>query len=86
MTPPALTPIVPVITPPIDTTVKPPVVTSFLGGGTLTQQRPVLRTTIARAAPLDARGPVPASAVTGTGPAAQAQAVPVLRVPAELIQ
>jgi hypothetical protein len=82
VTPPALTPIVPVVTPPIDTTVKPPVVTSFLGGGTLAQQRPVLRTTIARVAPLAAAGPVPASAAAGTGTATRAQAAPVPRVPA----
>ena len=82
VTPPALIPIVPVVTPPIDTTVKPPVVTSFLGGGTLTQQRPVLRTTAIRPAPLAAGGPAPDSAVAGTGPAARAQAAPVPRVPA----
>ena len=85
VTPPALTPIVPVVTPPIDTTVKPPTVTSFLGGGTLTQQRPVLRTTAIRPAPLAAGGPAPDSAVAGTGPAAQAQAAQVPRVPAPTI-
>ena len=45
--PPTLTPIVPVVTPPPDTAVAPPVVTSFLAGGTLTLQRQVVRTTIA---------------------------------------
>ena len=85
VTPPALTPIVPVVAPPIDTTVKPPAVTSFLGGGTLTQQRPVLRTTVIRPAPLAADGPAPDSAVAGTGPAARAQAAPVPRVPAPTI-
>ena len=44
---PTLTPIVPVVTPPLDTAVAPPVVTSFLAGGTLTLQRQVVRTTIA---------------------------------------
>lgn len=80
--PPALTTIVPVVTPPVDTTVKPPVVTSFLAGGTLTRQRPVLRTTAVRPAPLAAGGPVPASAAAGTGPAASTRPAQVPRVPA----
>jgi len=46
VTPPTLTPIVPPIVPPVDTTIQPPAVTSFLGGGTLAPQRPVLRTTV----------------------------------------
>jgi len=80
--PPTLTTIAPVITPPIDTTVKPPVVTSFLAGGTLTRQRPVIRTTAATLAGLGGGGPVPGSAVAGAGSAAQPPATSVPRVPA----
>jgi hypothetical protein len=43
--PPALTAIVPIVIPPIDMTIMPPVVTSFLAGGTIAQQRAVGRTT-----------------------------------------
>jgi hypothetical protein len=65
--PPALTPVVPVTPPPVDTTVAPPVVTSFLAGGTLTQQRQVARTTVAGLAR-------PAAAQAGAQAGAQAQA------------
>jgi large repetitive protein len=82
--PPTLTPIVPVVTPPLDTAVAPPVVTSFLAGGTLTLQRQVARTTIAG---LAGSGEPGAEAVlgggqtaAGTGGTAQAASVP--RVPA----
>jgi hypothetical protein len=69
--PPTLTPIVPVVTPPVDTAVAPPVVTSFLAGGTLTRQRQVARTTIAGA-----------TATGGPGAEDTGQAASVPRVPA----
>jgi hypothetical protein len=42
---PTLMPIVPPVTVPLNTTVEPPLVTAFLGGGTIGQQRSVQRTT-----------------------------------------
>jgi hypothetical protein len=73
--PPTLTPIVPVMTPPVDTTVAPPVITSFLSGGTPAQQRQIMRTTIAKLA-----GPGAGSPARGS--VSRSAATPMPRVPA----
>ena len=82
---PTLTPIVPVVTPPLDTAVAPPVVTSFLAGGTLTLQRQVVRTTIAglpgSGEPIAAAVPGGGQTAAGTGGTAQAASVPQAPAP-----